>query len=211
MIRCLTGEVLSVTENAVLLDVQGLGFDLLCSRGALALCRPGERVRLTAFLQISEAGASLFGFADERERELFLKVTTIKGIGGRTGMAILSALSADDILRAVSLADVAAFTRVPGVGRKTAERLCFELRNLLPEALTDSISTAGSGLAAPSRTADTVGEALRSLGFAQTDVVSVLSAIRAARGEAFERMDEETLLKAALKALQRGGRTEGAG
>ncbi len=204
MIRCLRGEVLNVVENAVLLDVHGMGFDVLCSRGALALCRAGERVHLTVFMQVSEAGASLFGFADERERELFLKVTTIKGIGGRTGMAILSVFSVDDILRAVSLADVAAFTRVPGVGRKTAERLCFELRNLLPEALTDSIPTAGAGLAAPSRTADTVGEALRSLGFAQTDIGPVLSAIRAARGEEFERMDEESLLKAALKELQQG-------
>ena len=206
MIRCLSGETLSVTENVALLDVHGLGFDVLCSRGALALCRPGERVRLTVFMQISEAGVSLFGFADERERELFLKVTTIKGVGGRTGMAILSVLSVDDILRAVSLADVAAFTRVPGVGRKTAERLCFELRNLLPEALTDSISTAGSGSAAPSRTADMVGEALRSLGFAQADVASALSAVRAARGEDFDRMDEEALLKTALKELQRGAR-----
>ncbi len=206
MIRCLTGEVLNVAENAVLLDVHGLGFDVLCSRGALALCRPGERVRLTAFLQISEAGASLFGFADERERELFLKVTTIKGIGGRTGMAILSVHSVDDILRAVSLADVAAFTRVPGVGRKTAERLCFELRNLLPASMTDSVPAGGPGDVPSSRTADTVGEALRSLGFAQTDVGSVLSAIRAARGEDFERMDEEALLKAALKELQRGAR-----
>ena len=206
MIRCLTGEVLNVNENAVLLDVHGMGFDVLCFRGALALCREGERVRLTVFMQVSETGASLFGFADERERELFLKVTTIKGVGGRTGMAILSVLSVDDILRAVSLADVAAFTRVPGVGRKTAERLCFELRNLLPEALTDSIPTAGSGLAAPSRTADTVGEALRSLGFAQTDIGPVLSAIRVARGEEFERMDEESLLKAALKELQQGRR-----
>ena len=97
-------------------------------------------------------------------------------------------------------------TRLPGVGRKTAERLCFELRNLLPEALADSIPTAGAGLAAPSRTADTVGEALRSLGFAQTDIGPVLSFIRAARGEDFERMDEESLLKAALKELQQGRR-----
>ena len=203
MIRSLTGEVLNVTESAVLLDVHGLGFDVLCSRGALALCRPGERVRLTAFMQISEAGAALFGFADERERELFLKVTTIKGVGGRTGMAILAVLSVDEILRAVSLADVAAFTRVPGIGRKTAERLCFELRNLLPAALTDSVPASSTGGGTPSRAADTVGEALRSLGFAQADVGSVLSAIRAARAEDFELMDEETLLKAALKDLQR--------
>ena len=68
---------MNVVENTVLLDVHDMGFDVLCSRGALALCRVGERVRLTVFMQVSEVGASLFGFADERERELFLKVTTI--------------------------------------------------------------------------------------------------------------------------------------
>ncbi|MDO4785877.1 MAG: Holliday junction branch migration protein RuvA [Fretibacterium sp.] len=206
MIRCLSGEVLGVTEASVLLDVHGLGFDVLCSRGALALCRPGERVRLTTFLQVSEAGASIFGFADERERELFLKMTTIKGIGGRTGMAILAALSVDDILRAVSLSDVPAFMRAPGVGRKTAERLCFELRNLLPEALVQSVPAPGNEPARPSQAVDTVGEALRSLGFSQPDVGAVLGLIRAARGEDFDRMNEEALLKAALKELRRGAR-----
>ena len=78
MIRSLAGEVLSVSEGAVVLDVNGLGFELLCSRAALGMCRQGERARLTTWLQISEAGASLYGFASERERELFLKVTMRK-------------------------------------------------------------------------------------------------------------------------------------
>ena len=88
MIRSLTGVVLGVSEMSVLLDVNGLGFDLLCTRAAAALCSAGQRVRLTTYLQISEAGAALYGFASERERELFLKVVAIKGVGGKTGMAL---------------------------------------------------------------------------------------------------------------------------
>ena len=200
MIRSLCGEVLSVTETSVILDVNGLGFDILCSRGALALCGPGGRARLTTYLQISEAGAFLFGFADESERELFMKITSIKGIGGRTTMTILSVLSAEEILHAVSLADVDAFMRVPGVGRKTAERICFELKNALPKDFTSVLQPS---LSAVSRVPDIVVDALRSLGFSQGDAVAALSIVQAALGEDFEKLDEEKLLKAALKELQR--------
>jgi len=201
MIRSLYGEVLSATDTSVILDVNGLGFEISCSKGALALCNPSGRVRLTTYLQISEAGAFLFGFANETERELFLRITSIKGIGGRTAMTILSVLSADEILRAVSLADVNAFVRVPGIGKKTAERLCFELKSVFPGEFA-SITTAGFSTPV-SRVSDTVAEALRSLGFDQTDAVAALNLVRAALGEDFERLDEAKLLKAALKELQR--------
>ncbi len=161
---------------------------------------------MTVYLQISEAGVALYGFASERERELFLKVTAIKGVGGRTGMAILSALSVDEVLRAVSLADAAAFTRVPGIGKKTADRLCFELRNLLPDGVMDSVPAAGGVAFTSSQAADTVAEALLSLGFSQADAGSVLALLRAAQGEDFDRMDEEKLLKLALRELHKGGR-----
>ena len=213
MIRSLAGEVLSVTgaagssgaNTSVLLDVNGLGFDLLCSRAAAAACRVGERVRLTVYLQISEAGVALFGFANERERELFLKITTIKGVGGRTGMAILSVLSVDEVLRAVALADAGAFARVPGIGKKTAERLCFELRNLLPGELVENVPV-GEGMPVASRTSDTIAGALLSLGFQQSDVNAAFALLRAAHGERFDRMGEEELLKLSLKELHRGSR-----
>jgi Holliday junction DNA helicase RuvA len=155
-------------------------------------------------LQVSEAGAFLYGFADERERELFLKITAIKGIGGRTGMMILGVLSTDEIIRAVSLADAGVFMRAPGVGRKTAERLCFELRNSLPREFTSTLETGTvSAGGRRGRAADTVGDALRELGFSQSDAAAALSVVRAALAEDFDKLDEEALLRAALKELQR--------
>jgi Holliday junction DNA helicase RuvA len=183
------------------LDVSGLGFEISCSRGALALCNPGKTARLTTYLQISEAGAFLFGFANETERELFLKITSIKGIGGRTAMSILGVLSADEVVRAVAMADVNAFMRVPRIGKKTAERICFELKSALPKEITYVLPV---GAAVPaSRVSDTVAEALRSLGFDHADAAAALNLVRAALGEDFEKLDEEKLLKAALKELQR--------
>ncbi len=200
MIRSLFGEVLSITEAAVLLDVNGLGFDILCSRGALASCSAGSKVRLTTHMQFSEAGAAVFGFSDERERELFLKITSIKGIGGRTGMSIMAVLSVDEIVRAVSFAELGIFMRVPGVGRKSAERLCFELKNSLPENVM-TVQEAGVP-ALSTRTSDTVAEALGNLGFAASDAAAALAMVRAARGEEFDKLDDATLLRAALKELQ---------
>ena len=201
MIRSLCGSVLSATDTSVILDVGGFGFDISCSRGALALCSPGGEARLTTYLQISEAGAFLFGFANETERALFLRITSIKGIGGRTAMSIMSVLSVDEIVRAVSLADVNTFMRVPGIGKKISERLCFELKNVLPREFT---SVMPAGYKAPAgRVSDTVADALRSLGFDQADAAAALNLVRAALAEDFEKLDEEKLLKATLKELQR--------
>jgi Holliday junction DNA helicase RuvA len=205
MIRSLCGEVLSATNTSVILDVGGLGLEILCSRGALALCSPGNSARLTTYLQISEAGAFLFGFANETERELFLKIISIKGIGGRTAMTILSVLSADEIIRAVSLADVNTFERVRGIGKKTAARLCFELKSLISREFTSALPVGLS--ASVSRVSDTVVDALRSLGFDQADAAAALDLVRAALGEDFEKLDEEKLLKAALKELHQGHRS----
>ncbi|MBQ3625452.1 MAG: Holliday junction branch migration protein RuvA, partial [Synergistaceae bacterium] len=202
MLRVLTGEVLDISENYIVLDVNGLGFEILCSQSALNLCELNKRVRLVVYLQISEAGASLFGFESERERKIFLKIISIKGIGGKSAMAVLSTLNINEILNAVASSDALAFTRVPGIGRKTAERLCFELKNILKDDLIININTedvnnnkAGA--------VSTVSDALISLGFSQADIAGAFKLLRAARGDEFNNLSEEDLLRLALKELNK--------
>ena len=202
MLRILTGEVLDISENYIVLDVNGLGFEILCSQSALNLCELNKRVRLVVYLQISEAGASLFGFESERERKIFLKIISIKGIGGKSAMAVLSTLNINEILNAVASSDALAFTRVPGIGRKTAERLCFELKNILKDDLIININTedvnnnkAGA--------VSTVSDALISLGFSQADIAGAFKLLRAARGDEFNNLSEEDLLRLALKELNK--------
>jgi len=204
MIRCLTGTVLSVSSNGIVLDVHGIGFEVYCSRGVLTLCNIGETITIITYLQISEAGISIFGFSDEQERELFLKITAIKGIGGKTGISVLSSLSSEEIIRGVVFSDISIFTRVPGIGKKTAERICFELKNLIPEELLSQTSEADKKISPnQSNVLSTVSEALRSLGFNQGDINAALGIVRAAFGNDFANLDEERLIKAALKELQR--------
>ena len=202
MLRVLTGEVLDISENYIVLDVNGLGFEILCSQSALNLCELNKRVRLVVYLQISEAGASLFGFESERERKIFLKIISIKGIGGKSAMAVLSTLNINEILNAVAISDALAFTRVPGIGRKTAERLCFELKNILKDDLVININTedvnnnkAGA--------VSTVSDALISLGFSQADIAGAFKLLRAARDDEFNNLSEEDLLRLALKELNK--------
>jgi Holliday junction DNA helicase RuvA len=85
MLRFLSGKVVSVFDTLVVLDVNGMGFELLCTGRGAEMCREGENALLVTHLQFSEAGPSLFGFADDRERDLFLKLTTVKGVGGKNG------------------------------------------------------------------------------------------------------------------------------
>ena len=203
MIRCLTGTVLSISANGIVLDVHGIGFEICCSRGVLSLCNVGETITTITYLQISEAGISIYGFSDERERELFLKITAIKGIGGKTGISVLNSLSSEEIIRGAMFSDAAIFTRVPGIEKKTAERICFELKNVMPKEFLSQINAPDSLSPNQSDTLSTVSEALRTLGFNQGDINAAFGIVRAAFGNDFSNLDEERLIKAALKELQR--------
>ncbi len=203
MLRALTGKICEIFGNALIIDVNGLGFEVTCSRAVLESCKIGEVSRLVTSLQISESGASLYGFVSEREREFFLKLMSVKGVGGRTAIAILSELSIDEVIEAVSSADFSAFQRVSGIGRKTAERLCFELKNLSmfknPDAKISD--TPQKSQAANSDSAKSVMEALMSLGFSQADAARTINSIRAAQSENFANLGEEDLLRLALREL----------
>ena len=202
MIRSLFGQVLDVLDNLLILDVNGIGFEILCSRSVLNNCKIGEKLRVITCLQISESGAIIYGFNSEREREFFIRLTSVKGVGGKTGIAILSELSLDEVVRAVSSADLNAFTRVSGIGKKMAERLCFELKNIAALKIIggESDENISAGQKSVSH-ADSVIDALLSLGFSRSDAGRVINLLRAAHGEDFNSLSEENLLRLALREL----------
>ncbi|MBQ3377157.1 MAG: Holliday junction branch migration protein RuvA [Synergistaceae bacterium] len=145
----------------------------------------------------------MFGFESERERKIFLKIISIKGIGGKSAMAVLSTLNINEILNAVASSDALAFTRVPGIGRKTAERLCFELKNILKDDLIININTEDVNNNSKAGAINTVSSALISLGFSQADIAGAFKLLRAARGDEFNNLSEEDLLRLALKELNK--------
>ena len=199
MIRTLTGEVTGIFGSTIILDVNGIGFELICSRSVVSSCSLNHTAKIITSLQFSESGAVIYGFASEREREFFLRITGVKGVGGRTAIALLSEMPLDLIVRAVSSADVPALSRVQGIGKKTAERLCFELKNIA------ELQILGDDDNKPEKadTVESVIDALMSLGFSRQDSGGVINLIRAAQGDNFDSLGEEDLLRLALRELHR--------
>lgn len=199
MIRSLEGTVLSKTEDSIVLDVNGMGFEIFCSGMALQLTELGVRARLITYLQISENGIYLFGFADDDERDVFLRLTSIKGVGGKLALTVLRSLSASEVINAVLNSDQATFTSVPGIGKKTAERICFELHRFFDESMI--ISRAEPRDAKGIRS--TVISALHSLGFPNADITRVMRSLQDQFDFNSDVVDEGQVLKAALKELNR--------
>ncbi|MBS0587473.1 Holliday junction branch migration protein RuvA [Nitrosomonas sp.] len=161
MIGRLTGTLLEKHPPQVLLDVQGVGYEIDVPMSTFyELPALGAQITLHTHLVIREDLHLLFGFATESERQTFRQLIKISGIGARTALALLSGLSVSDLHRAVSAQDSAQLIKVPGIGKKTAERLLLELRDKLDSATTNPDQTS----TIPTQDSDILN-ALLSLGY----------------------------------------------
>ena len=161
MIGRLTGTLLEKHPPQVLLDVQGVGYEIDVPMSTFyELPALGAQITLHTHLVIREDLHLLFGFATESERQTFRQLIKISGIGARTALALLSGLSVSDLHRAVSAQDSAQLIKVPGIGKKTAERLLLELRDKLDSATTNPDQTS----TIPTQDSDIIN-ALLSLGY----------------------------------------------
>jgi holliday junction DNA helicase RuvA len=131
MIAHLDGVVATIAPEGAVIDVGGVGLLVQCSPGTLAGLRAGERARVCTSLVVREDALTLFGFASEDERGTFELLQTASGIGPRLALAMLATFSPDELRRMVAAEDVAALTRVPGIGRKGAQRIVLELAGRL--------------------------------------------------------------------------------
>ena len=130
MIGRLNGVLLEKTPPLVLLDVNGVGYECEVPMSTFYnLPATGERTVLLTHFVVREDAQLLYGFGSERERSAFRRLLKVNGVGAKSALAILSGLSVDDLARAVALQETALLTRVPGVGKKTAERLLLELKD----------------------------------------------------------------------------------
>lgn len=134
MIAYLKGRVLTITSETAIVEVGGVGYELYCSGGAFRKIVVGEIVELYTYLQVKEDGITLFGFANPKEKELFLKVISVSGVGPKMGIAILTGLSADEFTQAIATADVKRLSAVKGLGKKTAEKIVLELHGKISAA-----------------------------------------------------------------------------
>lgn len=152
-------------------------------------------------LQLLETGPVLYGFADDTERLLFRKVTAVKGIGAKTALSLLRSLRVGDFVTAIEKSDVSLLSNVPGIGKKTAERLCFELKGKLDEFLFLPGEETKGGARAPCDISSVVLEALLGLGFTRSEATVGLNraSLRLKDGVA----DEGLWLQEALRELKK--------
>ena len=201
MIAYLRGKVVALTEETVILDVNGVGYEAYCSGGAFRKIGNSDYAELYTYLQVKEDGMTLFGFADMKEKELFLKVISVSGVGPKLGISILTGLSAEEFLLAVQTADAKRLSSVKGLGKKTAEKIILELHGKISAA-----EVMGSAGEQPTKTKaveklspqdeDAVA-ALQGLGFTRTESVQ---AVKRAR-EHGATTTEEIILRALQGAL----------
>ena len=131
MIYLLAGTVSNVAEDFLVLDVNGVGYQVFAASRTLAQYQEGTAARLFIYTHVREDHIHLYGFATEDERRLFLKLTDVSGVGAKMGLSLLSALSPEELQNAVAGGDVTMLTRANGVGKKLAERIVLELKGKL--------------------------------------------------------------------------------
>ena len=194
MIAYLTGRVAEKSPGSCVLDVGGVGFRMAMSTGSLAsLPAEGDNVTVHVHLYVREDELSLFGFESTDERALFEQLLTVSGVGPKVALATLSALAPATLTEAIAREDVVLISSVPGIGKKTAQRIILDLKDRL--GLPDLTATApgvGADVAAEAT------EALHGMGFSSAEVAAAL------RGYDGRPDDAQALLKYALRRLGGG-------
>ena len=127
MIAYVRGKVLTTTEETMIVDVNGLGYEIYCSSGAFRKATVGELIELHTYLQVKEDGITLFGFESLKEKDLFLKLISVDGVGPKLGVSVLSGMSAEDFATAIATADSKRLSTIKGLGKKTAEKIILAL------------------------------------------------------------------------------------
>jgi Holliday junction DNA helicase RuvA len=171
VIARLRGQPVARTAEGLVLDVHGVGYLVAATSGALRKADGSADVTVETYLHVREDALQLYGFADAAERELFVQLLSVNGIGPKVALAIVSGSPAADLRRAIVLEDTARFQAIPGVGKKTAERIVLELKEKLGAAEPVPIAAAASSSHAVAR------EALVELGYTAADAERALAGV----------------------------------
>ncbi len=210
MIASVSGRVAAVSPDGAVVEVGGIGLAVQCTPGTIARLQVGEQARLSTSLVVREDSLTLYGFADDDERQLFELLQTANGVGPRLAQAVLAIHPPREVRRAVSMGDLKALMQVPGIGRKGAERLVLELRDRLG-ATTSDTSLDGPGLGLPSVTPvapwrDQLASALVGLGWSSREAdgaVVQLAPVADEQIAATGSVEVAVLLRRALQLLGR--------
>ncbi len=198
MLSFIKGEAVEFGENIVVIDNGGIGYELTVSNVTVEKIKNGSRfVCLQCYMAVREDGISLYGFLTKEEKNMFLKLITISGVGPKAAIGILSGMEVYDLMRVIMASDIKALSKLKGVGKKTAERIVLELRGEIDaesREIMESAKAVGEEETLDADSADAIS-ALRSLGFTQTEAAEAVK-----KAKPFAKTAEELVAKA-LRSL----------
>jgi holliday junction DNA helicase RuvA len=199
VIAFVNGRVASAGPDGAVVEVGGVGLSVLCTPATLAGLRVGDRAHVPTSLVVREDSLTLYGFADDDEKTVFELLQTASGVGPRLALAMLAVHDPNALRRAVATEDLTALTKVPGIGRKGAQRIVLELKDRLGVPLDDE--TPAPTFAAAAWRAQ-VHAGLTNLGWTARDAEAAVDAV-AAEVDGQDTTDIATLLKLAMRKLSR--------
>ncbi len=204
MIASLTGTIQYISSDSCVVDVNGVGYEVFLSTVGLSMLpEAGEKIFLHIHTSVREDAIVLFGFAEQVEKEMFLTLKTVSGIGPKLALAVLSGMEIDLLCQAISGEDIKSLVTISGVGKKTAERICVELKDKVGNIVPVSTKNTGDDLKArESSAASDALSALVNLGYSEPVARDALAAVKERAGkEAFAAMSIEQLIKEGLGAV----------
>jgi Holliday junction DNA helicase RuvA len=187
MIASISGKVIQLTKETVIMDINGLGFEVFVPKPLLSETEAGDLLYLYTYMLVREDNISLYGFASLEEKQFFLQFLTVGGIGPKLSLSILSSLSIDNIRSAILSEKPDYFSRVPGVGKKTAQKIIIQMQGKLPDS-------DGFAIRSITDVDDAVVDALISLGYSVVEAQTALQTIPKDTPD-----DVETKLRVALQ------------
>lgn len=200
MIGCLIGEVLALEAPTVLLNVNGVGYEIDTPLTTFCQLQKGQNITLWTHLAVREDAQLLYGFLEAQEKAIFRTLLKVNGVGPKMALGILSTLSVELLIHTVEHEDINTLIKVPGVGKKTAERLMIELRDRF-KAMSNEVSSSNSTVTQIQFTGNSaVAEAeaaLQSLGYKPAETQKLINAVKADFTEASD------IIRAALKSMNR--------
>lgn len=180
MIGYVKGKILSLTPECALIETSGgVGFEIMCSGSAFNALAGKKEGELFTYLQTGENGTSLYGFSSPDEKNMFLKLVSVSGVGPKMGITVLSGMGAGELAAAIAMQDVKKLSSVKGLGKKTAERIILELREKVSASVTAQSREEGAPVTPVTSGDEDAVVALMTLGFTRSESEKAISRARA--------------------------------
>ncbi|NDC37612.1 MAG: Holliday junction branch migration protein RuvA [Proteobacteria bacterium] len=198
MISQLRGTVTDIQGGMLTLDVGGVGYEICATRGLLSQLDSEVVTRVLVYTDVKQDSIRLFGFADPVEKQIFMLLLRVTGIGSRTALDIISAVDGRELMRAIGVGDTQRLQAIRGIGKKTAERIVLELRDKVADLAAELQGTVVAATGAPESLSDAIA-ALQALGFTKADAERAVRAASEQAGLAKGGTDPGVIVREALR------------